>query len=95
MVGPALYKTKVDICIIDGGRQAAAPSRSRRRMGSHYAPRRRVWMLPPDGFRELRRGCLLSRKACADLLGCSLSCVRAWDCSTHRVALSEATSATR
>lgn len=46
---------------------------------------RRVWHLPPDGFRELRRTCLLSRKTCADLLGCSLSCVRAWDRGTHRV----------
>lgn len=57
----------------------------RRRLGSHYAPRRRVWMLPPEGFRELRRACLLSRKGCADLLGCSLSAVRAWDRGTHRV----------
>ncbi len=48
-------------------------------------PRRRVWHLPPDGFRELRRSCLLSRKACADLLGCSMSAVRAWDRGTHRV----------
>ena len=54
-------------------------------MGSHFAPRRRIWQLPPDGFRELRRSCLLSRKACADLLGCSLSAVRAWDRGTHRV----------
>lgn len=46
---------------------------------------RRVWHLPPDGFRELRRSCLLSRKACADLLGCSLSAVKAWDRGTHRV----------
>jgi hypothetical protein len=48
-------------------------------------PRRRIWHLPPDGFRELRRSCLLSRKACADLLGCSMSAVRAWDRGTHRV----------
>lgn len=54
-------------------------------MGSHSAPRRRVWNLPPDGFRELRRSCLLGRKTCADLLGCSLSAVRAWDRGTHRV----------
>lgn len=60
-------------------------SRSLRRVGSHCAPRRRVWHLPPDGFRELRRSCLLSRKACADLLGCSMSAIRAWDRGTHRV----------
>ena len=46
---------------------------------------RRVWHLPAHGFRELRRSCLLSRKACAELLGCSLSAVRAWDRGTHRV----------
>lgn len=57
----------------------------RRRVGSHFAPRRRVWNLPPEGFRELRRCCLLSRSGCAKLLGCSLSTVRAWDRGTHRV----------
>lgn len=57
----------------------------RRRPLSRCTPRARVWHLPPDGFRGLRRSCLLSRKACADLLGCSLSAVRAWDRGAHRV----------
>jgi hypothetical protein len=55
------------------------------RPGARCTPRSRVWHLPPDGFRELRRSCLLGRKACADLLGCSMSAVRAWDRGTHRV----------
>lgn len=62
---------------------AKAGAVSLRRRG-HKVPRS-IWHLPPDGFRELRRSCLLSRKACAELLGCSLSCVRAWDRGTHRV----------
>jgi hypothetical protein len=38
----------------------------------------------PEGFRELRLGCLLSRKACAALLGCSVSAVHAWDEGRNR-----------
>jgi hypothetical protein len=38
-----------------------------------------VWHISPEGFRELRYSCLLSAKACADLLGCSVSSVKAWD----------------
>ena len=46
---------------------------------------RRLWYLSPDGFRELRLGCLLSRKACASVLGCSERTVRAWDVGARRV----------
>jgi DNA-binding transcriptional regulator YiaG len=54
------------------------------RPGRHSRPRR-PWHLSPDGFRELRASCLLSRKACAGLLGCSVRTVRAWDAGARRV----------
>jgi hypothetical protein len=54
------------------------------RRGWHRRPRR-PWYLSPEGFRDLRLGCLLSRKACADLLGCSVRTVRAWDAGARRV----------
>lgn len=38
----------------------------------HVTRHRRRWYLSPEGFRELRLGCLLSRGACAALLGCSV-----------------------
>lgn len=57
---------------------APSPAQNARR-------RRRPWHLSPDGFRELRLGCLLSRKTCAGLLGCSESAVRAWDEGRNRV----------
>ena len=76
--------SEVGICINQGSAKGKPQAVSLGR-GCHRMPRRRVWHLPPDGFRELRRACLLSRKACADLLGCSMSAVRAWDRGTHRV----------
>ena len=47
--------------------------------------RRRCWRVRPDGFRELRMACLLSRKACAAYLGVSLRTVRYWDAGRHQV----------
>jgi len=44
-----------------------------------------VWHISPEGFRELRHSCLLSVKACAELLGCSVSLVKAWDRGISRV----------
>jgi hypothetical protein len=44
-----------------------------------------VWHISPEGFRELRYSCLLSVKACAELLGCSMSSVKAWDRGVSRV----------
>ena len=54
------------------------------RHGRHSRPRR-SWYLSPAGFRELRLGCLLSRGACASVLGCSVRTVRAWDVGARRV----------
>ncbi len=45
----------------------------------------RVWYVSPEQFRELRHGCLLSRKACAEYLGVSLRTVRHWDAGRNRV----------
>jgi hypothetical protein len=45
----------------------------------------RLWYVSPDEFRELRHGCLLSRKACAAYLGVSLRTVRYWDAGRNRV----------
>jgi len=59
------------------------PSLRSPRSGS--APRRRVWHVSPEGFRDLRYSCLLSVKACAELLGCSVSSVKAWDRGVSRV----------
>jgi DNA-binding XRE family transcriptional regulator len=47
--------------------------------------RRRSWHLSPDGFRELRHSCFLSRKACAEFLGVSERTVRHWDVGRCRV----------
>lgn len=44
-----------------------------------------MWHVSPEGFRELRYSCLLSIKACAELLGCSVSAVKAWDRGAYRV----------
>ena len=65
------------------GAQSGRPSLRSPRSGS--APRRRVWHISPEGFRELRHSCLLSVKACAELLGCSVSLVKAWDRGISRV----------
>ncbi|KAA0068959.1 VC1465 family Xer recombination activation factor [Rhodanobacter sp. T12-5] len=55
----------------------------------HYAKlkkaRRRLWLISPEGFRELRHGCLLSRKACAAYLGVCVRTVRHWDAGRCRV----------
>jgi len=42
-------------------------------------------MISPEGFRELRKSVPLSRRACAEYLGCSVSTVRAWDRGRNRV----------
>lgn len=42
-------------------------------------------MISPEGFRELRKSALLSRRGCAEFLGCSVSTVRAWDRGRNRV----------
>lgn len=75
---------KVGICINHGAATAKAGAVSLRR-GRHSRPRR-PWHLSPEGFRALRLGCLLSRNACAALLGCSVRTVRAsWDAGARRV----------
>ena len=56
-----------------GGRPLGA---SGRRPGTRRA---RPWYISPDGFRELRHSCFLSRKACAEYLGVSLRTVRYWN----------------
>jgi hypothetical protein len=53
--------------------------------GSSRRRRRRPWYLSPDGFRELRRSCFLTRQACAEYLGVSLRTVRYWDAGRNRV----------
>lgn len=64
------------------------------RFGSKKAPRKRrpktrrtqrLWYVSPDGFRELRLSCLLTQRACADLLGVCLRTVRHWDAGRNRV----------
>lgn len=47
-------------------------------------PKRRLWRLRPDGFRELRMSCLLNRKACAEFLGVSVRTVRYWDAGRYQ-----------
>ena len=49
---------------------------------------RRLWHVSPDGFGELRRSCLLSRKAAAEFLGVSLRTVAYWEAGRCRVPLS-------
>ncbi|MFC5525829.1 VC1465 family Xer recombination activation factor [Rhodanobacter ginsengisoli] len=55
----------------------------------HYAKsrkaRRRVWHISPEGFRELRHTCLLSRQRAADYLGVSVRTIRHWDAGRNRV----------
>jgi len=48
-------------------------------------PRRRLWHVSPDGFRELRRSLFLSQQAVADALGVCLRTVRYWDTGRNRV----------
>lgn len=48
-------------------------------------PRRRVWLVSPEGFRELRHACLLNRKACAAFLGVCERTIRHWDTGRNRV----------
>ena len=49
-------------------------------------PRRRVWMVSPEGFRDLRHGCLLSNtKAAARYLGVCERTIRHWDTGRNRV----------
>lgn len=45
----------------------------------------RTWYVSPEGFRELRHGCFLSRQRCAEYLGVSLRTVRHWDAGRNRV----------
>ncbi|WP_343123432.1 VC1465 family Xer recombination activation factor [Rhodanobacter sp. Root627] len=61
------------------GRPLGRPRRGARR------PRRRLWLISPDGFRELRHSCLLSQKQAAAYLGVCLRTVRHWDSGRNRV----------
>ena len=61
------------------GRPVGRPRAGARR------PRRRLWLVSPEQFRELRHSCLLSRKACAAYLGVCLRTVRHWDSGRNRV----------
>lgn len=47
--------------------------------------RRRLWLISPEGFRELRHSCLLSRKAAAEYLGVCVRTIRHWDSGRNRV----------
>lgn len=48
--------------------------------------RRRQWLISPEGFLELRHGCLLSnRKAAAAYLGVCVRTIRHWDAGRCRV----------
>lgn len=59
---------------------AARPAARVRRL------RRRTWYISPEGFRELRHGCLLSnRKAAAAYLGVCVRTIRHWDTGRCRV----------
>ncbi|ODU74734.1 MAG: hypothetical protein BGP10_01785 [Rhodanobacter sp. 68-29] len=50
------------------------------------SPRRvRTWYVSAEGFRELRRSCFLSLKACAKFLGVSVRTVQHWDTGRCRV----------
>lgn len=56
----------------------------------HYAqsgkPRRRPWLISPEGFRELRHSCLLgNQKAAARYLGVCVRTIRYWDAGRCRV----------
>lgn len=53
--------------------------------GRSHRPRRRVWLVSPEGFRELRRACFLDRKACAAFLGVCVRTIRHWDSGRNRV----------
>ncbi|MDE2155613.1 MAG: hypothetical protein KGJ32_06920, partial [Xanthomonadaceae bacterium] len=48
-------------------------------------PRRRLWLISPEGFRELRHSCLLSQRQAAAYLGVCLRTVRHWDSGRNRV----------
>jgi len=57
----------------------------RPRAGARRAPGRRVWLISPEGFRELRHACLLSRQQAAAYLGVCLRTVRHWESGRNRV----------
>ena len=48
-------------------------------------PVRRLWHVSPEGFRELRRSCLLSRRATAEFLGVAVRTVAYWEAGRCRV----------
>lgn len=50
--------------------------------------RSRVWYVSPEGFRELRRSCGLSRQACAAFLGVGLRTVYHWEAGRCRTPFS-------
>jgi hypothetical protein len=84
-VGRWIIFYTIDICINQGSAKAKPVAVSACFAG-HGLPRGpKVWHISPDGFRELRRSCLLSRQACARVLGCSPWTVRAWDRGQNRV----------
>ena len=47
--------------------------------------RRKLWRVSDAEFRDLRLGCLLSQRACAEFLGVAVRTVRAWDRGRVRV----------
>lgn len=61
------------------GRPVGRPRAGARR------PRRRLWLISPEGFRELRHSCLLSRKQAAAYLGVCLRTLRHWETGRNRV----------
>lgn len=61
------------------GRPVGRPRRGARR------PRRRLWLISPEGFRALRHSCLLNQREAAAYLGVCLRTVRHWDSGRNRV----------
>jgi hypothetical protein len=68
---------------VAGSRPVGRPL-GRPRAGSRR-PRCRLWLISPEGFRELRHSCLLSQRQAAAYLGVCLRTVRHWDSGRNRV----------
>lgn len=68
---------------VPGPARGPAPGRCAAR---RVRPRRRPWLISPEGFRELRHSCLLSnQRAAATYLGVCVRNIRHWDSGRCRV----------
>ena len=70
---------KFDIIYIHANQDRGAASSPRR------SRKRKTWWLDGSEFRDLRLGCLLNQRACAEFLGVAVRTVRAWDSGRTRV----------